>query len=214
MKDTEHGENNGIERDGRDVTVVRTGLDAFESEGGDIRPLSSRERSATVIGMGLVGGAAPAPPDMETWGPSASQSKLEMLAESYSGGGDRVGDGGGREGIQNYLMKADSYRFLRGSSKNMAIGPARKGRGGSLGGGGGGRRGRGGRGRGGTIATTSVPSRQSAPNSTIKEDNPVPLSVSGTEAGGNLEHYIERCSYVYVFITFIGSSLFPISLVM
>ena len=189
----------------------------------NIQFLEKRERSATAVGMGLVAGPAPKPPGMETRGPFTSQSKLEVLAKSYSGGRDKGGGGGGREGIQNYLMKVDSYRFLSRTSKSVTTGPARK-----AGSGWGAGRG-GGRGRGGTrtevphqpasdATTTKKPTTGSAAEASLPtprrpsqlnmttEDNPVP---SGTQTSDSSENYIEACSNVYVVLAFIVTLLFP-----
>jgi len=158
-------------------------------------PLPNKE--PTAIGMGLVGGKTPSAPvekkEVAPRGHVSSKSNLEMLKKRYSGGGD--GEQG--EGIKNYFMKADSYRFLSGSSKNVTTGPMRKGNGGGGGGGKGG-----GRGRGGAH-------RQPTQNVTTN-DNPVPR---GTQTREGAENYVMRCSNVGVFIAFAVSLSFPLSMV-
>ena len=139
----------------------------------------SRNRALTALGMGLVGGKAPSLPssreDVGTRGHSNSQSKLEMLAKSYSGGSEGDQGQGGREGVQNYLMKADSYRFLSRSSKNVTTGPmrnARPGRGRGREGGGGG--------RGGEIDVRTLSASESGSSSRQSAD--------GTSSVGNPLH--------------------------
>lgn len=193
-----------------DTTTTANDLTTTSEPEGHEIPLSttSRQRSATAIGMGLVGGVAPLPTPIgiTSSSPTTSQSKLEIMSASYSRGSSDEGER--HSGIRNYPMKSTPFRYQkRGSAKTMPTGPMRKAGDRGVGG----RGGRGGRGSGAVAVAKSTPSKVSKSDSTILQNSA--SLIREVQPITNLvpDKCIEGCSNIFVVATFIWTLVFPLS---